>query len=143
MRKRIVKTTAVVFAALMAVSSVGASAKTTYLNYDLEQAYYITNTNNSMKIFYDYGTSAPNDDVRAATEAACSGGMTTRSYVFLTATNGRYDDSEKTKSNLVGYVNSDEACVPGQDYAQNIIHSMQRKENSLSSWGYELTYNIT
>lgn len=143
-KKKILKTvTALAFAAMVATSSLGVSARTTNLDYNLKKAYYITNHNKSMKIFYDYGTTAWYDDVRAETEAACAGGMTTYSYVAVLGEDGSWSSRSDKKTNYNGFVKSKEACIPSVDYAKKVVHSMKRKNNDEKKWSYQLTYNIT
>lgn len=142
MKKFLKTTTALAFAALVATSSLGVSAKTTYLDYNLKKAYNVTNYAGTMNLFYDYGTSNWYDDVRASTRVKSTAGLSVTSKTILYTEDDSKDVSELNQKNVEGWVDSGEASVPGKDYAKEIKHEMYRKiigQTQVESLIYDIT----
>ena len=139
--KKYIKTAIIVACIVTAAATCKASAMD--LNYNLNQAYDVYNTNGVVNSVYDIGSIMPYDDVRARTRADSTGGMSVTARAIITATDGQTKRIESNQKNVSGWVDSGWVQIDGQDYAKVVQHQAYRKFIATNALDKAYEYYIT
>ncbi len=79
---------------------------------------------------YDYGTTRPNDDVRAQGTISLGSDMQGLAYVAVWGEDGGYNSGSSNRFQS-GYIYSGWITVAGQDYASQVNYDMSRYINGV------------